>query len=182
MLEGLFGKVMAGLLSVSALMFSSYSGNEPVFRPLQCRAGQSYLLVKSKLDKAFDNDFADVFRCGKAINVWFKVELRQAGNIAFSRTYRHTVTYDPLNAVWELYTSEDSRREIYDSYAKLLAEVSELECSIPRERTWRSVEIRSEAWLPSLDLANPDRTVDLMMLWKFKRPTARQTFSLPPTS
>ena len=181
-MQGFFGKIMAGLLSVSALMFSSYTGNKPEFRPLQCRTGQNYLIIKAKLDKAFDNDFSDVFKCGKPITVWYKVEIRQGGNILFNRSYRHTVSFDPMTATWELYTSENSRKIIHDSYQKLLDETSELECSIPRENSWRNIEVRAEAWLPSIEVTNPDRTVDLMVLWKYKRPATRAAFVLPPTS
>jgi hypothetical protein len=76
MMEGIMGKVMAGWLSLTALMFSSYTGNDPVFKPLQCRLGQNYLIVTAKLDKAFDNDFRDVFNCGKQVVLNFKVEVR----------------------------------------------------------------------------------------------------------
>jgi len=178
----MMGKVMAGLLSISALMFSSYTGNEPVFRPLQCRSGQNYLIVTARLENAFDNDFADVFKCGKPISLYYKIELRQGGNTVQSGTYRHTVTYDPMNATWELYTSENGQKEIYNSYLKLLNDISVLECSLPRGSAWRSIEIRAEAWLQQVELTQPDRRVDLMVLWKFKRPAAKRVFNLPPTS
>jgi hypothetical protein len=182
MLAGLWGKLVAGALSVSALMFSPYTGNNPQFGQLQCRAGQNYLIVRAKLESAFDNDFADVFKCGKPVHVWFKVELRHNGDIAFSNNYRHTVTYDPMNAVWELYTSENGRRELFDSYQKLLNETALLECSIARSSVWRSIEVRAEAWLQEVELSQPQRSVDLMVLWKMKRPSTRTTFQLPPVS
>jgi hypothetical protein len=182
MLEGFFGKVMAGLLSISALTFSPQTGNLPQFRPLQCKAGQNYLLIQAALDKAFDNDFSDVFRCGKPVTVWYKIEIRQAGRTVLTQSYRHTITFDPMNAAWELFTSENGRREILTSYAELLPEIALLSCSIPRDRAWKSVEIRAEAWLQEVELTQPQHSVDLMVLWKYKRPSARAIFTLPPTS
>ncbi len=182
MLQGFLGKVMAGLLSVSSLMFSSYQGNDPAFRPLQSRAGENYLIIVARLEHAFDNDFSDVFKCGKPVNVMFRVDLRHGGSVVVTRTYRHTVTYDPMNAAWELSRSENGRRDIYTRYSQLLEEVSLLECSLPRNSAWRSIEARAEAWLQPVELTQPQRTVDLMMFWKYKRPSTRTSFNLPPTT
>lgn len=182
MLESLMGKVMAGLLSVSALMFSSYTGNNPVFKPLHCRAGQNYLYVTATLSNAFDNDFADVFKCGKPITLIYKIDIRHNNSPAFSKNYRYTVTFDPMNATWMLTNSENNQRDLFSSYSKLLESISELFCVIPRDRTSRTVEIRAEAWLLPIELTEPDRTVDLMVLWKMKRPKTRTNFNLPPAS
>jgi len=182
MLEGFFGKVMAGLLSVSTLMFSPYTGNEPVFQTLQCRAGQNYLITNTNLNRAFDNDFTDVFNCGKPVNLWFKIEVRQNNNIVHTSSYRHTITYSPMHASWEVFFSENGKKEIYETYLQMLDNISELECSIPRGTGWRVVEIRVESWLQTIELTEPDRTIDLMVLWKFKRPSIKRNFTLPPVS
>jgi hypothetical protein len=182
MLQGLFGKVMAGLLSFSALMFFPHQGNHPQFQPLQCSAGHSYLQVSVKLNNAFDNDFPDVFKCGKPIHLWYKIGIRLNGETVHSALYRHTVTYDPMNAAWELFSTESSHKEVYTSYSELIKEISVLECSIPRDSRWQTVEITAESWLQPVELSQPHRTVDLMVLWQFKRPSARKVFTLPPTS
>ena len=182
MLEGLLGQVMSGLLSVSTLMFSSYTGNDPKFQSLQCRTGQNYMIVKARLGHAFENDFSDVFRCGKPVNLMYKVEIRQNNQIVQTKTYRHTVTFDPMQASWEVFSSESSRKEIFTTYQLMLNNISELECSIPRETSWKKIEVKVESWLQAIELTQPDRTVDLMMLWKFKRPAIKRSFTLPPIS
>jgi hypothetical protein len=181
-MEGIMGKVMAGWLSLTALMFSSYTGNDPVFKPLQCRLGQNYLIVTAKLDKAFDNDFRDVFNCGKQVVLNFKVEVRRNNAVEHTSTYRHSVVYDPMNAAWEVNKSETKQKDIVTTYQKLLEEIGELECSIPRDLRWQKVEIKAEAWLQPVELTQPVRTIDLMMLWKFKRPSVKTVFTLLPTS
>lgn len=182
MLEGFVGKVMAGLLSVSTLMFSPYSGNAVKFQSLNCRTSQNYLIVKAVLDKAFDNDFTDVFNCGKTVTIRFRLELRNNNDIAHTSSYRRTVIFTPMQASWDVFYSENSRREIYTDYKTMLNEISVLECSVPRNSQWKKIEIRVESWLDPVELTQPDRTVDLMVLWKFRRPTLRRSFNLPPTS
>ena len=182
MLQGLMGKVMAGLLSVSALMFSPDKGNNPQFEPLQSRVGQNFLFVKAKLVNAFDNDFDDVFNCGKPVNLWYKITVKHDRNTVFTRQYRHTVTYDPMNAAWELFTSETNRKEIHTVYRDLVDDVSLLECQMPRDARWRSVEVTAEAWLQSIELSQPHRMIDLMVHWKYKRPVTKTIFNLPHTS
>jgi hypothetical protein len=182
MMEGIMGKVMAGWMSLTALMFSSYTGNDPVFRQLHCRQGDNYLVVKAQLDQAFDNDFHDVFNCGKQVVLNFKIEVRRNNELEHTSTYRHTVVYQPMNAAWELVKSETRQKDIITTYQKLLQEISLLECTIPRNSKWDKVEIRAEAWLQSVELTQPDRAVDLMVLWKFKRPVKKTVFTLQPTS
>jgi hypothetical protein len=182
MMEGIMGKVMAGWMSLTALMFSSYTGNDPVFKPLECKLGQNYMIVTARLNKAFDNDFRDVFNCGKQVVLNYKIEVRRAGETVRTSTYRHSVTYDPMTAAWELVKSETRQTDIITTYQQLLEEISELECSIPRDMKWREVEIRAEAWLQPVDLPQSGRTVDLMVLWKYKRPFSKKVFSLLPTS
>jgi hypothetical protein len=181
-MDGILGKVMAGWLSVSALLFSSFTGNEPVFRPLQCKAGSNYLLVTARLDDAFENDFGDVFKCGRPVVLNYKIEVRNAGETAFSATYRHTVTYDPMTASWAVEKSETRTREIISTYSLMLEEISHLECTIARNNRWKSVEINAEAWLLPVNTSQSNKTIDLMVLWKYKRPATRTVFNLPPIS
>jgi hypothetical protein len=182
MLQGLMGKIMAGLLAASALVFSPTKGNNPQFEPLQSRAGHNYLLVTAKLVNAFDNDFGDVFNCGKPVNLWYKITVRQDKNTVWSSNYRHTVRFDPMNVTWELYTAETNSKKIHTVYKDLVEGISLLECTIPRDIHWKSVEITAEAWLQPIELSQAHRTADLMVLWRFKRPTARLAITLPPIS
>ena len=181
MFEGIAGKVLAGLVSVSALMFTSYTGNDPVFLPLHSKVGQNYLMLQATLDKAFDNDFGDVFKCGKPIHLWYRVDIRNHNQTVLTRTFRHTVTYNPMHATWALFRSETNHTEIFSTYKELISNISRLECSIPTNSTWKSVEVRTEAWLPEIELTESNRKVDLMVLWKFHKPSVRIILSLEPT-
>lgn len=181
MLESFAGKVMAGIISLSALMFTSYIGNDPVFLPLQSRLGHNYLLITARLDKAFDNDFSDVFKCGKPVHLWYKLEVRDNNHPSFSRSYRHTVSYDPMNASWKLFRSETNNTEVYTSYQALIEDVSRLECSVPLNERWKIVEVKAEAWLSEISVSQTNRTIDLMVLWKLQRPKIRAFINLEST-
>lgn len=178
MLESLAGKVLAGLVSFTTLFLSSYTGNEPSFKPIQSRKGGNYLQVSAMLQNAFENDFDNVFKCGKPIHIMFKAEIRQANNVVWTKNYRHSVSYNPMNAVWMVYLSETNQNLQFASYQDLIKQISALECSIPIAQNWHTVELRLESWLTKVTLAQDKREIDLMMLWKFKRPVNRSTLNL----
>lgn len=178
MLESLAGKVLAGLVSFTTLFLSSYTGNEPTFKPIQSRKGGNYLQIKATLSNAFENDFSDVFKCGKPINIMFKTAVKSGNAIAWEKNYRHTVSYDPMNASWQVYLSETNQNIQFESYRALLNQISTLECSIPIGKNWQTVELSIEARLPKITMEQEKRQIDLMMLWKFKRPVSRSTLNL----
>jgi hypothetical protein len=181
MLESLAGKVIAGIISVSALMFTSYTGNDPIFLPVQSRVSHNYLQLNVKLDNAFDNDFTDVFKCGMPIHLRYKIEIRQNKRVALTRNYTHTVSYDPMNASWKLFRSEINQTEVFTNYKELVENIAELECSIPLNDRWKIVEVRAESWLPVIKLTQSKRTIDLMVLWKFQRPKVKATLNVSQT-
>ncbi len=178
MFESIAGKVLAGIVSLSALMFTSYTGNDPVFLPLHSRVGPNYLMLKATLDNAFDNDFSDVFKCGKPIHLWFKVEIKHHNRSVFTHNYRHSVSYDPMNASWKLFRSETNQTEVFTNYKALITSISELECSIPLRERWKIVDVSIEANLPEIEMTQSNRTVDLMVLWKFQVPRIRANLNL----
>jgi hypothetical protein len=182
MMEGMLGKVMAGLLSLSAMVFSSYTANDPVFRPLQISKGKNYIIAKAKLDNAFDNDFTEVFKCGKPIHLWYKVDVKKGNTVVYSRNYSHTVTYDPMSAAWKVQFTENSQTEIYSSYDKLISAISEIILPIPVDKSWQTVEFKVESWLQPVIISRNEKQVDLMVLWKYKRPSVKTVLDVSQIS
>jgi hypothetical protein len=182
MFEGVTAKVMASLVSLSALMFSSYTGNEPAFKPLQSRQGNKYVQMTAQLDKAFENDFSEVFRSGKSIHILFRVEVSHNKAVVWQQNFRHTVNFDPMNAAWQVYSSEAKQNQQFTSYPAMIKEISELEFSVPLQNSWKQVEVKVESWMPKIVMETDNREIDLMMLWKFKRPIQRTRVNLQSTS
>jgi len=177
-MTGLVGQLMAGVLSLSSLL--STSGNTPVIRQPVYLKGGNYLQVNTRLENAFDNDFEDVFKCGKPIHIWYKVTARLGGKEVFNTTCRHSVLYDPMNACWQVYHSDTKSTEVITDYSHLLDCVSALRATIGVDPRWSALQVDMEAWLSEVELSGEKRTVNLMMLWKYKRPALSNTVHLNP--
>ncbi|PKN71404.1 MAG: hypothetical protein CVU50_10220 [Candidatus Cloacimonetes bacterium HGW-Cloacimonetes-3] len=182
MLEALTGKVFATVASISMFLFSSYSGNDPSFRALSSRVGGNYLQLRTNLVGAFDNDFPDVFNSGTVIPVNFSLSIRSGNRVLAERHFQNRVRYDPGKGTYEVYTAGMNRTIETESYAHMLAEISGFECSIPYNPDWGVVSLRLESSLPTLKFAQIRKPVDLMVLWKYKKPRISINLDLHKTS
>ena len=77
MFQSLANKLITGVLSLSMLLLSSYQGNEAEFSELYFSFLGDGVLLRTKLVNAFENDFEEIFKCGKTIDIFFKIELKQ---------------------------------------------------------------------------------------------------------
>ncbi len=169
---------MGGVVALAMFLFSSYSGNDPRFSNLRGRNGTSYLQLTTSLINAFDNDFPDVFKSGTLITVNFKVELRSKGRVLGTHDFRNTVQYDSRQNIYSVYCSATERRNTTSSYRSMITDVALLDCSVPIQQSWEKVDVKVEAWLPSVYFEQINRTVDLMVLWRLQRPTVRNSFNV----
>ena len=64
------------------------------------------------------------------------------------------------------------------SVEEIIKEVSYYSFSIPYQQIWGEVSIRIQAELPKLRFDNADKDVDLMVLWKYKKPSVKSTANL----
>jgi len=178
MFEAIGAKVLSGIVSLSMFLFSSYTGNDPSLRPVSVTMSSSYLQVKTQLDNAFTNDFPEVFRSGVDIPVFFRVEVKSDGNVVYRRTHRSNVKFDPMQGEFTLQQTGTGLTHTYTSYQAMLSAVSTLECSIPLGTNWKTVTISVESYLPEVEFTQIRRRVDLMVLWKYKRPKTSTLFNL----
>jgi len=169
---------MAGIMSLSLFLFSSYTGNDPSMRTLSGSVSNNYLQLSTVFDYAFDNDFTEVFKSGKQIPLYYRVEVRSAGGIVFQKTYYNSVSYDNMKGSYKVYQSGIGQSFELGSHNAVIAAMSSLACSIPIERKWGTATVALEAWLPTVEFPQIKRKVDLMVLWKYRRPTTKGTFNL----
>ncbi len=181
-MEGIVGKILAGLVSLTTLLFTNFTGNDPQFRSPQLRRSGGYLILNTALENAFDNDFEDVFKCGKEINVWFRINALIGNRRVYHRTFRHCVSYDAMNAIWQIYYSENQTSQTTISYTQLQNIISTVELSIPLETEWSVLTLQLEAWLPEVEFIPADGKFNLMVLWKYRRPTSRVSVNLKSTA
>jgi len=172
MLEAIGSKIIAGIVSLSMFLFSSYTGNDPAMRPLQIVIGRSYVQIKTGLTNAFVNDFNDVFRSGTTIPVEFTVTIRSGRTVFVTNKYTNTVTYDPMTGLYTIAHNATGQRIRTPFYQSMIVSVSQFECSIPYQPAWKRVTIKVDAGLSEVHFAQIDRTVDLTVLWKYIRPSS----------
>lgn len=178
MLETLSAKVMAGLVSLSMFLFSTYTGNDPQLSSIRATMGRSYLQLNTRLEHAFDNDFPELFKSGTTIPVHFRLEIKSKKQVHWSKQYTNSSRYDSSTGFWSVSQSAESRSVKFSSYQQMIAAVAELDCSIPYESNWGDVNVKVEAWLPTVSFDKMDRKVNLMVLWNYQRPVAKASYNL----
>ncbi|MCK9557069.1 MAG: hypothetical protein PHQ78_01600 [Candidatus Cloacimonetes bacterium] len=178
MLEALGAKVLSGIVAFSLLMFSSFEGNDPRFEPLKIAKNDSYLFISSKLVSAFDNDFPSIFSSGTPIPIHFTISIRKGSRILGQSRFTHTVTFDTAKGVYQLDKGMGGTALLTKSMEEIIQEVSHFSVSVPYRKNWGDVSIRIEAKLPKLRFNKTDKDVDLMVLWKYKKPSAKSTVNL----
>jgi hypothetical protein len=178
MFEALTAKVFATVVSLSMFLFSSYSGNDPSFRALNSRVGGEYLQLRTSLSGAFDNDFPDVFKSGSVIPVNYMLTIKSGNKKVLEKAFQNRVRYNPGKGTYEVYTAGMNRTIETESYSHMLAEISGFECSIPIKSEWGIVSVQLTASLSTIKFAQLNKPVDLMVLWKFKKPQIGTTVDL----
>ncbi|MDY0152562.1 MAG: hypothetical protein RBS43_09855 [Candidatus Cloacimonas sp.] len=171
MFEALTAKVFATVVSLSMFLFSSYTGNDPAFRALNAKAGVSYLQFRTTLVAAFDNDFPDVFKSGASIPVDFTLQIKSGNKIRLERKYQNKVQYNPSTGIYYVFIAGMNRNLQTESYQQMLSAISGFECSVPYDSAWGKVSVHLEAKLPTVRFQQINKAVDLMVLWRYQRPS-----------
>ena len=85
MFEALGARVLAGVVSLSMLLFSTFQGNDPRFGSISHNKSGSYVYLKAQLQSAFDNDFPSIFASGTSIPVYYNLEVRNGSNLVLRK-------------------------------------------------------------------------------------------------
>lgn len=178
MFEALGSKLLAGIASLSMLLFSSYTGNDPRLSSIRHNRSESYLHLEANLISAFDNDFPSIFSSGTTIPVQFHLTIRSGNRTVLNRTYTNNVTYDPGKGAYEILKAGTSESIITQSYNEMLDAVAAFKCSVPYQTDWGSVQVKLVSALPTVNFAQIDKAVDLMILWKYKKPSVKKQIDL----
>jgi hypothetical protein len=178
MFEALTAKMFATVVSLSMFLFSSYTGNDPAFRALTGRVGENYLQFRTTLTAAFDNDFPDVFKSGANIPIDFTLQIKSGNKTWLERRYQNRVRFDPATGVYHVHLTGMNRNVQTSSYQQMITEISSFECSVPYNPVWGKVTARLEAKLPTVRFEQINKSVDLMVLWRYQRPSTSISLNL----
>jgi|LSQX01.1.fsa_nt_gb hypothetical protein len=170
MLENLSAQVISGVLAFSMMLFSNFKGNSPEFKELNLSMSSSYLYLNAELISAFENDFPVLFSSGTEIPIHFKVNIKSHGKQVYLRKLSHKVSFDTISGVYTLEKSSTENKFHTRSMDELIREVGRVKLSIPYQESWGMISVELEASLPRMSLDEADREVDLMALWRFKKP------------
>jgi|GEM_PF-1103605 len=172
MFGSLGNKIVSGIASLTALVFSSYQGNEAQLSDIGLLRQGNQLTVACRLQHAFDHDFEEFFRSGKPINVWFIMQIRSNGRVVRERLFYHRVQYAPMRAYFNVNLQDQQFTTSVQNYQRLL----ELLCGFTNTFVIddldqrHPIEISITAYLSEIRLDTMEKPFDMMLLWNFKRP------------
>ena len=96
MFESLGKYILKGVITFTLLVLSSYEGNDATFKALQINYLEGAIGIEVQLESAFENDFEEIFKTGKSIDIWFNTSVSSQGIVLEEQDFSHNVTYDPL--------------------------------------------------------------------------------------
>ncbi|HOH97511.1 MAG TPA: hypothetical protein PL188_04280 [Candidatus Cloacimonadota bacterium] len=178
MFEALGSKLLAGVVSLSMLLFSTYTGNDPKLSGIRHTSSDSYIHLEANLISAFENDFPSIFTSGTTIPVQYQLTFKSGNRTVINRTYTNSVTFDPGKGTYEIRRAGTADAFFTRSYEEMLAVVSLFKVSVPYQVAWGTVHVKLESSLPTVSFAQVDKAVDLMILWKYKKPSAKTQIDL----
>jgi hypothetical protein len=174
MFQALANRVVSGIISLSMMLLSSYTGNNPSFDSFAIEVNPHDFVFETKIVSAFDNDFEDFFRSSAIIDVFFTITLEENYDVFYTDTFRHSVKYDPLRREFRIYLEEREKEVFTDSYEEMVREISTIVYPY-REDVPQAFVLTITSNLPTIRFEGIDKEFDLMMLWKFKQPSLKQT-------
>lgn len=178
MFEALSSKILAGVVSLSMLLFSSFKGNDPSLSAINHSTSSSYLYLSGQLHSAFDNDFPTIFASGVPIPIHYNLNIKSGNRAVVNKRFQHVVSFDPVTGVYEVQKQGEPEMYYSDSVEQVIRELSFYRFSVPYQSSWGIVKVRIEADLPKVSFPDLDQEMDLMILWKFKKPAAKTQIDL----
>ncbi len=178
MFESFGNSIVKGLMTFTLLLFSSYEGNDASFSHIYFSYDSNTIVVESRLESAFENDFDKLFKIGKEISVNFIVTVEVAGSKIEEEYFTHDVIYNSLEDTFLLKKSEINKTYICQSYDILIDELSKIEWEFNRMRSVDNYVITIRSYLDEVYFEQMDKEFNLMLLWKNKQPQIKERVNI----
>lgn len=178
MFESIGNHILKGIITFGLLVFSSYEGNDASFRSLRVNYYEGMIGIELNLEGAFENDFEEIFKTGKSIDIWFKVDVSSQGVVLEEELFSYNVTYDPHLDSYLLIRGSDDESIICSSYDKLKSELSLIKWDFRRLKSVDNYDFSISAYMEKLYFSENGDDFNLMLLWKNKRPRMKQQIRL----
>jgi hypothetical protein len=181
MLESVMGRVVNGVVSFASLAFSSFKGNDAELSIPFITQNRNQIVIESNLKHAFEQDFYDIFRSGKEIEVWFSVTVEGRGHKLIERNYAHKAKFNPMTRDFNVVLQEQNYTFTTGNYTTLVNAMSHFEYTW----NWRqnaspgqNVNVTVISYMKKIKLDAYREDFDLMMLWKFRKPKVQRGFQI----
>ncbi len=171
----MFKKILSGIITFTSLMFSSYEGNVAEFSNLFYRYDTNRIVLTTKLENSFENDFEDFFYSGSKIIIWFKLKYTRIGELPTETSFKHTIVYDVLRSEFEYFIEEKKLKGYTESWNELIDIISDIEYSIDKNEIETGnyiVELSAE--LEPVFYEEVKEEIDLMLLWGHRNPELKE--------
>jgi len=171
----LFGKVYQGLLGLSMLLLTSYTGNNAGFVAYNHFVSEQTVVVNCRLVNAFENDFEDIFASGIKIPILFEAKLSKNKKIMAKESFEYTVNWISKYEHWEVVFGNQNYSINTDDFDYLIEIISDVKIEFNTDLAdHNEVDFHLKASLPKLYIPSIKKEVDLMLLWKMKSPEISQ--------
>ena len=174
MFESLGSYILKGVITFGLLVLSSYEGNDANFRSLQVSNLDGAIGIELFLENAFENDFEEIFKTGKSIDIWFHASVSSKGVVLEEEDFSHNVTYNPLLDSYLLKKSLTNESIVCEDYQYLMLELSKVKWHFRRLRSVSDYDFSISSHLDKIYFEQMDKEFNLMLLWKNKTPRLKE--------
>ena len=178
MFESLGSYILKGVITFGLLVLSSYEGNDAVFRSLQVNYLEGAVGIELFLDSAFENDFEEIFKTGKSVDIWFHTSVSSQGVVLEEEEFSHNVTYNPLLDSYLLKKGSTNEAVVCEDYQCLVKDLSNVEWHFRRLRSVSDYDFSIYAHLDKIYFEQMDKEFNLMLLWKNKTPRLKERIKI----
>ncbi|PID28179.1 MAG: hypothetical protein CSB55_05835 [Candidatus Cloacimonadota bacterium] len=178
LLEILKEKIVTGLMTVSLLMFGSHQVNDVKMTDPEISFESNKLTTSVYLQDAFANDFEQLFKSGKELKVYYRLELKVNDKPTLNQTFIHSVLFDPMAQMFDVFSEETSSSFTCSDVKDVIGYLSFFNCSKEFPEGFppgAKLNVKITSFLTEITMTG-DRKYDLMMFWKFKKPEAEAVF------
>ncbi|MFQ6612797.1 MAG: DUF4390 domain-containing protein [Fidelibacterota bacterium] len=174
-------KIVTAVISIGSLFYSTIPGTNASFTDLLLSIKGQQLVLSTHLENCFSDELDQVFRSGKEIKIYFRVELVQAGNNKSVKdtTFYHSISYSVLDDVFDVYLTETETRYPnlnLEQAKEFLVEIEGYRAiTVDQLKKDRTYYLRLEAKMDKIKLQGMEEPLNLMFYWNSLKPVVQST-------
>ena len=178
MFQALADKILTGIVSFGMMVLTTTEGNNASFAEMTSTFYGNRIVFQTELVGAFANDFEEIFRCGKEIEIFFHIKIKAGNQTIHTNVFKHIVIFDPLEQNFIINLEETNLEITTNSYEELIETISQVEYEFAKDLNYEQINVTLVSYLEKIYLDTLGKDYDMMMLWKFKKPKVNKRIDL----